>query len=121
MTPEQQNIAIAKACGWELKYCKYHNCETWHSPTGVCADGNAATVLPRYTEDLNACAEMEEVLTNEQRFDYVYALNEALGLVPLDSPASFREVVLFAFANATAPQRAEAFLRTLGLFEEGEG
>ena len=39
---------------------------------------------------------------------------DVLGLVPLSSPASIREVVLFAFSNATAAQRADAFLIATG-------
>jgi hypothetical protein len=55
-------------------------------------------------------------LTNDQQFEFVYHLNDVLELVPLSSPASYREVVLFAFANATAAQRSEALGLTLNLW-----
>jgi len=106
MTPEQQRIAIAEAC--ELKNLHWiDHCLVYG---GEYPDVRS---VPDYPKDLNAMHEAEKVLTTEQQFDYVYALNDALGLVPLNSPASFREAVLWLFTHATAAQRAEAMCRTL--------
>jgi hypothetical protein len=88
MTQEQKRIKIAEAVGKDADYFN----------------------------DLNAALEIQAKLTNDQRFDFVYALNDVLGLVPLNSPASYKEVVLFAFANATAADRAEAFGKALNLW-----
>ena len=61
---------------------------------------------PDYLNDLNAMHEAEEILTAQQRRSYVsYIFN---------LPASECESNTFA----TAAQRAEAFLKTLGLWEE---
>lgn len=112
MTDEQINRAIAEVCGWHDCFSAYG--EIYGYPPGVDLLKGRAELVPDYCNDLNAMHEAEKVLTNERRFDFVYHLNDVLGLVPLDSPASYREPVLFAFANATAAQRAKAFLRTLG-------
>jgi hypothetical protein len=96
MTQEQKRIKLAEAqglTGWEEARC-----------------------LPDYFNDLNAVRELQAKLTNDQQFEFVYHLNDALGLVPLSSPASYKEVVLFDFANATAAQRCEALGLTLQLW-----
>lgn len=59
---------------------------------------------PNYPSDLNACHEMEKVLTYEQICDYGDWL-------PKDD---------WGLIHATAAQRAEAFLRTIGKWEEGQ-
>ena len=120
MNEQEKRIKIAEARGYVL----FENIvkgdpdkRQWFPPNkSTSQDSNDLTCLPDYFRDLNACREMVTGLTNEQRFDYVYALNDELGLVPLGSPASFREVVLFEFLNATAAQRCEAFGRTLNLW-----
>ena len=61
---------------------------------------------PNYCNDLNAMHEAEKVL-GEKRNHYI----DTLGTMYKDS---------WEFATATARQRAEAFLRTLGKWEEGK-
>ena len=65
--------------------------------------------LPDYPADLNACHEMEEVLTHEQHIDYM----EWLGLCDDDHGHK-----VWAYVHATAPQRCKAFRRVMGLWEE---
>lgn len=104
MTPEAQRIAIAEACGWY-----------W---TGSCyalsfdEDGKRVhmheSAMPDYPSDLNAMHEAEKVLTSRQCERYFGLLATA----PYN-----REAGLGASAwqaHATAAQRAEAFLRTIG-------
>ena len=90
MNPEQQRIAIAEACGWKTGY---RDPEAWHP-------------LPDFLNDLNAMHEVEnEVLTTAQMTTMSQYLHRRLG-------------VLWGFA--TASQRAEAFLRTIGKWEEAK-
>ena len=106
MKPELQRIAIAEACGWQ-------HCEINHHSTGMFRKGAAIGVspnserilhIPSYTTDLNAMHEAEKTL------EY-------------DKLIIMAEYISFDFAtlpfHATAAQRAEAFLRTLGKWEEG--
>jgi hypothetical protein len=96
LTEQEKRIKLAEAqglTGWEEARC-----------------------LPDYFNDLNAVQELQDKLTNDQQFEFVYHLNDVLELVPLSSPASYKEVVLFDFANATAAQRSEALGLTLGLW-----
>jgi hypothetical protein len=108
LTEQEKRIKLAKADGWD------------ESPSGKWS--NNGFILPDplnppdYFNDLNAVQELQDKLTNDQQFEFVYHLNDVLELVPLSSPASYREVVLFAFANATATQRSEALGKTLNLW-----
>lgn len=88
MTPEQQRIAIAQACGW--------------TDTPIVGGKYGQADVPDYLEDLNAMHEAEKVLTHEQFDDYYVRL-----CIKIARPY-----------HATAAQRAEAFLRTLGLWKE---
>ena len=111
MTQDQQRIAIATACGWR---CNGHPDQLaatvgYHfayqfvlTPERKLVTHNS---IPDYLGDLNAMHEAEEVLTSEQvtsYVDFLELMNERWS-----TPAF-----------ATAAQRAEAFLRTLGLWTE---
>ena len=95
MNQEQQRIKIAEACGFS-------------NINSVCWRGHAALHerrIPDYFSDLNAMHEAEKVLTKEQRRKYVRTLFQTTN-TDWDSHC------------ATAAQRAEAFLKTLNLWEE---
>jgi hypothetical protein len=103
---KQQRIAIAEACGWVIKTEQvehtngYQWTETrkfWVSPHGKRGE------LPDYLNDLNAMHEAENLVfrSAQQRRDYADALDDGNG-------GHF----------ATAAQRARAFLRTIGKWEE---
>ena len=98
MTPEAQRIAIAEACGIVSK-------DKWGSlyktPRGILRD------CPDYPTDLNAMHEAEKVLTLPERRKYRKTL---LGHC---EPASIA-------IHATAAQRAEAFLLTIGKWEDAK-
>ena len=95
MSPEAQRTAIAEACGIVSK-------DKWGSlyktPRGILRD------CPDYPTDLNAMHEAEKVLTLPERRKYRKTL---LGHC---EPASIA-------IHATAAQRAEAFLLTIGKWE----
>ena len=105
MTPEQQRIKIAEACGW------FYIDKCWHFPNGAkaTADGGPSDV-PNYPADLNAMHEAEKVLTDNQ-------LDEMAGHLGA-SEDEFVWKTWRVLLRATAAQRAEAFLKTLGLWEE---
>ena len=64
---------------------------------------------PNYSGDLNACFEMEKSLDAAQWASY-WSFLEPLACMPNNTPIIF----------ATAAQRAEAFLRTVGKWKEAE-
>ena len=105
MTDQQINAAIADVCGW------VPDCDR-----GICWDqnGNAIITCPKYCADLNAMHEAEKVLApknwnrfSEKWWNYYHHC--------LDLNGDAHKTI-----HATARQRAEAFLRTLGKWEEGK-
>lgn len=110
MTPEQQRIAIAEACGWKRKSVDPEYPLT--RPEGWFEKGELIVYhyghLPDYLTDLNAMHEAEKVLKVEQHFTFQVELARVINTItyPLN----------FALLHATASQRAEAFLRTLNLW-----
>jgi len=100
MTDEQINQAIAEACGW----------------TDISSDGvvgkapgetcNRVMFVPLYCTNLNAMHEAEKTLTDDQMWIMArkIELNEDRW-----------------YFHASARERAEAFLRTLGKWEEVRG
>ena len=103
MTPEKQQIAIAEACGWRPDSRGLG----WLSPQG-CYDPE-----PEYLTDLNAMHDAEKVLTDEQDLEYSEALEQVVeGRFMANNAEDMRRL-----RSATAAQRAEAFLRTIGKWE----
>jgi len=95
MTPEQQRIAIAEACpfvsdndGYETGFAWYHN-------------GAYEEFDP--LNDLNAMHEAEKVLNSLQQERYRSLLDELTAITRTPKH------------HATASQRADAFIATLGL------
>jgi len=112
MSDEQINIAIAEACGWthifqpddEFALLGMHPAHSM---------GRDYSTVPDYCDDLNAMHKAERSVPFNI-YDYVGQLAEASGAALYyedDSEA-------FQLLSATARQRAEAFLRTLGKWEE---
>lgn len=97
MTPEQQRIAIAEACGWQIHPKDRFIVIPPNSPHSV----QPLSTIPDYLNDLNAMHEAEKVLTEDQFGFYENELYDMLE----DSRA----------ISASAAQRAEAFIKTLNL------
>ncbi len=98
MSPEKQRIAIAEVCGWSK------------------ADAKRGYTLSQFTEqvpdylnDLNAMHEVEKSISNEL-WDCFY---NQLARITKAEQSDDR-----GFFCATARQRAEAFLRVMGKWEE---
>jgi len=118
MTPEEQRIAIAEACGWKriapFKVGR-EKCDwpVWEK------DGKRASILtstlPDYLNDLNAMHEVEKILNEKEQVWYLQKLTQV----------RFREGIggmigcmIDKIAFATAAQRSEAFLRTIKKWKE---
>lgn len=106
MTDEQINAAIAEACGWAdiIEHPEF-------GLMGVAQDTHGCrTGIECYTHDLNAMHEAEKVLKgHNQIHTYVWLLanrNDS------ETHSKLTEV------HISARGRAEAFLRTLGKWEE---
>jgi hypothetical protein len=106
MTPEAQRIAIAEACGWTVNPDpKDHSGHRYYAPKGT-SPFLGRHALPEYLNDLNAMKSAENTLSVRGKQDYISILRNictVAGCWP---------------ETATAPQRAEAFLRTIGKWEE---
>lgn len=117
MNPDQQRIAIAEACGWKHRLATDENPVIRHGMRLPCTFGDPIEAFwhdsvkgvysgpPDYLNDLNAMDEAENFMktwseSDSQAYrDYISVLR---ALVP-----GYPE-------SATASQRAEAFLRTIG-------
>ena len=99
MRYEQQQIAIAKACG------RVQRPDGLWFPEGK---NYGSQGIPNYLNDLNAMHEAEKVLVRLQWVSYLRRLQTLCD-----------ESVTWPI-HATASQRAEAFLRTIGKWEESK-
>jgi hypothetical protein len=106
MSPEAQRIAIAEACGWEYKEDLFG----WPPIPGydksICGSGMKR--LPDYLNDLNAMHEAWSTLDDAEKFTFRSKLTVVIMKHDDD----------IWYEGATAAQRAEAFLRTLGKWVE---
>jgi hypothetical protein len=107
MNQEKQRIAIAEACGivgpFDNRWIKEYEEEGGDSYGFTGFEKGELVFIPDYLNDLNAIHEAEKVLNNVQRERYRTEL--------VYSQAG-RDVF------ATAAQRAEAFLITIGKWED---
>jgi hypothetical protein len=114
MTPEQQRIAIAEACGWKVHPKDRFIVIPPNAPHSV----QPLHTLPDYLNDLNAMHEAEKLLIFSTRQQYYQKLVEVVsGFIGVPEPAPYR-VADIECCRATAAQRAEAFLRTLNLWND---
>jgi hypothetical protein len=107
MTLEEQRIAIAEACGW--KNVDAGSGRVWGVTTrhkGTPSEFDVCVDVPNYPFDLNAMHDAEKVLVSLQWVSYSRRLQTLCD-----------ESVTWPI-HATASQRAEAFLRTIGKWKE---
>jgi hypothetical protein len=113
MTPEQQRTAIAEACG----FYDIVNGYSWVE----FKSGQLLKKLPDYLNDLNAMHEAEKVLNANQRINFACYLTEPVrDRIYNVIQRNLNYDVCFPALHATAAQRAEAFLRTIGKWEDGK-
>ena len=123
MNKQEQRIAIAEACGWHGPDSEETKAiaGTWTKPEiwMVNPSGHIGFIsdCPDYLNDLNAMQEAicssELHTSNQLAFQYISNLCEAIG-IPEDR-------LCMALIHAPAAQRAEAFLKTLNLWDQSEG
>jgi hypothetical protein len=104
MNKELQRIKIAEACGWtDFNSAKHEGAIQYGRKPLSCSN---SWEVPDYLKDLNAMHEAEKIFADDDSFrEYESKLDK---VVPMSERWIF----------ATAAQRAEAFLRTLNLWEE---
>lgn len=107
MSPEQQRIALCEWAGWTCD-----KSGIWRDPRG-CYGVNGC---PANTNSLDVLHEMVQKLTPEQHDDeYYFWLAFVIGGRRMDVQVwEYRKLMV----DATAAQRREALLRTLGLWME---
>jgi hypothetical protein len=111
MNKEKQRIAIAEAIGWtDVKGTKGVHPKARFKGRGYADDWIA---LPDYLSDLNAMHDAEKMMTKDQWLWYTVNL-----LLAAKDGSFVIDVNMKTMAHATAAQRAEAFLRTIGKWEE---
>jgi hypothetical protein len=136
MTPEEQRIAIAEACGWKWyrrpatgvwaakpMRTLYHPqiapeyvatlqpadmTERECNPVFIWREG----LIPDYLNDLNAMHEAEKTLDGMAAWRFTQVLWTVI------QPDKFANYELERVVMANASQRAEAFLRTIGKWKE---
>jgi len=132
MNKDKQRIKIAEACGWTGPYASrewsrgtgYEGEDEYMHDAATSPDGERCE-LPDYLNDLNAMHEAEKVLTYKvaergeisQRSLYIQILAGIMA-GPRDHLGDGPPICFSDTAFATAAQRAEAFLKTLKLWEK---
>ena len=106
MTDEQINAAIAKACGWT----EFRDNVTAKAPGEQL---NRVFFIPDYCNNLNAMHEAENVLKTVDSHEYTNLLYDF-------ACKAQEENGKWLPYGIPARQRAEAFLRTLGKWEEAK-
>jgi hypothetical protein len=109
MTNEQINKAIAEPRGWRFIEDDPYYEPYWEDPAGNMIGAKNTVSFPNCAGCLNAMHEAEEALNPIKAAEYARILT---------SIAWQSEQPVFAPMTATARQRAEAFLRTIGKWEE---
>lgn len=112
MDEDAQRIAILSSMGWsELKRTGRRGDDgPLGALRGTSPDGKRDQIAPNPLTNLNAIHEAEEWLVANTRLAWQYYLN--LGR----NGGNFHQ---WSKIHATAPQRCEAFLRTLNLWSTG--
>jgi len=119
MTPEQINATIAGACGWVVAFPPNEPPHPQTRKGGILlpyyvvhkTTGERLMYFPNYHGDLDAIHGAEKVLLRHgPRSEFLTYCNALVSIC-----GSWSDALI-----ATAAQRSEAFLKTLGLWEEGK-
>lgn len=112
MSDQEINIAIAEACGWTEIHTHPSDGMLWGQHPSCPDERNEYYdyPIPDCCHDLNAMHEAEKVMSDDQyHTGYKQTLASLVGL-----SGNMR------VPSATARQRAEAFLRTIGKWKEAK-
>jgi len=105
MKPEQQRIAIAEARGWLVNDDGVTGISPINVEQGLTNPKICSWKLPDYLHDLNAMHEAMKTLSPKMGIEFCFHLNDMGILGEWD------------MLTATAAQRAEALLKTIGKWE----
>lgn len=114
MSPDNQRIAIAEACGWAWFSVSFNSeqkilARSQQEANTVTLGHWVWSLTPDYLNDLNACHEMEKTLASDKE---AADFDRELSTVVLNE---WDDGLINSMEwHATAAQRAEAFLRTIG-------
>ena len=124
MTNDEINIVIAEYCGWtkikEIDYQPFGTDPYIDGPDQMLvgihpesdSDSDEYEAIPNYCKDLNAIQEVVNTLKDPiQQSYYVYYLGDW-------STFEKGEYATFGIVNSTAKERAKAFLKTIGKWEQ---
>ena len=109
MTPEKQRIAIAEACG--------KNVEMYENGIEGFLQFCCNSKIPDYLNDLNAMHEAEQILWGID-WNNRYVFNDHLASILRGRTINRNEWDAETLLDATAAQRAKAFLKTLNLWKQ---
>lgn len=133
MNQTRQRVAIARACGWELitfsgyryqgirpQSTKHYSNWTRPAPAIDEDDTREWHWLPDYLHDLNAIAEAEATLSDDNHAEFRKILQDVTAgrKKSLDHPKLMSGQQYRNWFCAPAIQRAEAFLKALNLWEQ---
>ena len=110
MTPERINAVIAEWMGWKridserFNDWVHPNAPGWHSRT------------PNYYGDLNATREPVGKVVTDERFCWDY-MNHLRTILKINEDEYLGSIQQSMILTATAAQRCEALLRTIGRWE----
>jgi hypothetical protein len=107
MKPEKQQMAIASACGWTNIGNQWISAKSGYSYN----ESDMIRFAGDFTKDLNAMSEATCRLSRAQYAEYGKRLTQ---IVARDNSQMDTRFQVF---DATASQRAEAFLKTIGKWE----
>ncbi len=126
VSPDAQRIAIAQIMEWKMQDHPETRArtKTFTMPDKWILNPSGELVfpydMPDFLSDLNACADMERKLTQKQWRQYPIWLAKVIAGTQNQSRRSGTRIFVpqAVLLSATAPQRCEAFLRTLDLWDD---
>ena len=125
MKPEEQRIAIAEWCGWEYrpnpKVIHPNKLRFWVAPWMKDFEGCGApdSEVPDYLKDLNEIQGAVGLLNDRHKFtDDTRSMYYDYLALSCDAFPDKWEISWHVCSMATAAQRAEALLKTIGKWNE---
>jgi hypothetical protein len=130
MSEEEQRIAIAKACGWKMYEPTDQNVaggrakyKHWIDPDDYFGKWDSLPYPPDYLNNLNAMHDAVMSLSEEQRSKFRKELQYLIApdTRPNNKVSGIKVMGVESYDkwfHATAPQRAEAFLKTIGKWKD---
>jgi hypothetical protein len=113
MTDEQIDRAIARHMGWQYLHKIEQIAFVHHGWCGINPESGYDEFIPDYCNDLNAMHEAEKTLSRLVLYHDIAGYGTYAKIIAATFGPNFNDVLML-----TARQRAEAFLKTIGKWEE---